>query len=65
LVLGGDPSNIFAIEIALMEDIGALKDLIKEKNRLELDAIPADSLKLWDVSYLTPGLRSNANGLKL
>jgi hypothetical protein len=65
LVLGDDPNNIFDIEIALTKDIDALKDLIKENKRPGFDAIAAKSLKLWDVSCLTPGLRSNSNDLIL
>jgi hypothetical protein len=53
LVLG-DPANISTIEIALTKDVGALKEAIKDKEKPKFDAIAYDSLKLWDVSCLTP-----------
>jgi hypothetical protein len=61
--LGGGPSNIFAIEIALTKDVIALKKAIKDEKKNAFDTVDADSLNLWDVSCLTPGLRSNANDL--
>jgi hypothetical protein len=65
LVLGGDPSDIFAIEIALTKDVIALRKAIKDENKHEFDGVDAKTLKLWDVSCLTPGLRSNPNDLIL
>jgi hypothetical protein len=54
LVLGAGTNDIFGIEIALTEIVSALKDLIKEKQRSAFDSIPANHLRLWNVSCLTP-----------
>jgi hypothetical protein len=53
LVLGEPSGDRFHINIAQSETVGRLKDLIKEKQRPAFDAIPANRLKLWNVSCLT------------
>jgi hypothetical protein len=55
LVLGGDPSHIFTIEILSAKNISALKEVIKDKKKPVFDHIPADALQLFKDSLLVDG----------
>ncbi|KAG2090214.1 uncharacterized protein F5147DRAFT_28683 [Suillus discolor] len=49
LFLGDHPWNIFPVKIASTELVGDLKDLIKDKNKGEFDAVDAKAVELWKV----------------
>ncbi|KAG1786298.1 uncharacterized protein HD556DRAFT_1445184 [Suillus plorans] len=49
LVFGDHPWYIFPIKIVSTEIVGDLKNLIKEKNKHEFDAVDAKDLELWKV----------------
>jgi len=51
LVLGADISSIFPVKIANTESVGTFKELIKDKKRPAFDHVPADTLKLFKVSF--------------
>jgi len=44
LISGDDPTDIFEITIAPIENVGALKGLIKETMKPQFDHVPADKL---------------------
>jgi len=52
LVLGDDPNHIFPVNIAQTQTVGDLKKVIKDEKKPQFDHIPADGLKLWNVSDL-------------
>jgi hypothetical protein len=49
-VMGDETQQYFPIKILHTEDVGTLKDYIKEKKKPQLDQLPANALKLWKVS---------------
>jgi len=49
-VLGEDSTRIFPVEIDRNENVGGLKEAIKEKKKPAFDHITADSLGVWKVS---------------
>jgi Crinkler effector protein N-terminal domain len=49
-VLGEDHSHIFPVEISASKNVGALKDVIKEKKKHTFEHVDADALVLWSVS---------------
>ena len=53
---GYDPRRIFPVKIAKNETVGTLREAIKEKKKPAFDHLTADSLDLWQVSYLN-GIR--------
>jgi hypothetical protein len=46
-VLGDDPSRIFSVKILTTESVGALRDLIKDKNQHAFEHVDADALTLY------------------
>jgi hypothetical protein len=50
LVLGDDPSHIFPIDIGGTKKVGALKELIKDKNKPAFDHVPAHALEVFKVN---------------
>ena len=59
-VLGGDPLQVFAVEIPKTENVSILKDLIKEALSPHLNHVAASELTVWKVSLpvdtITPEL---------
>lgn len=51
-----DPRRIFPVKIAKNETVGTLKKAIKAEKKHAFEHIDADSLDLWQVSYLN-GIR--------
>jgi len=49
-VLGEDSTCIFPVEIDRNENVGGLKEVIKEKKKPAFDFITTDSLDVWKVS---------------
>ena len=49
-VLGETLQDIFTVEIDAAENVGTLKEFIKEETKLEFDDVDADTLMLWKVS---------------
>jgi hypothetical protein len=49
-VLGDKASHVFPVKISATETIGALKDMIKDKNKNTFQDISASALVLWRVS---------------
>ena len=49
-VLGEDSTRIFPVEIDHDENVGGLKEAIKEKMKPAFDHITANSLNVWSVS---------------
>ncbi|KAI9463375.1 hypothetical protein F5148DRAFT_1377038, partial [Russula earlei] len=61
LVLGQNSHRIFQVKTEGEETVSTLKEMIKEKNKPELDGLAANSLRLWKVSILMDGkLREKA-----
>ncbi|KAF9231110.1 hypothetical protein BU15DRAFT_9762, partial [Melanogaster broomeanus] len=50
LVYGQDVHSVFPVEISKTKSIGALKDLIKEKNPVDFVDVDAKALVLYKVS---------------
>ena len=49
-VLGETLQNIFTVKIDAAENVGTLKQLIKEEKKPAFDDVVADTLTLWRVS---------------
>jgi hypothetical protein len=49
-VLGENSTRIFPVEIDRNENVGGLKEAIKEENKSSFDHITANSLDVWNVS---------------
>ena len=67
-VLGDDSTRIFPVKIDRDENIGTLKDAIKEKKKPAFDHITADSLDVWNVSIPIDGdtnLQAQVKNLKV
>lgn len=65
-VLGGN--STFSVEIDRSEDVGGLKEAIKEKKKVAFDRIDADSLEVWNVSVPInedTNLEEQVKGLRL
>ncbi|KAG1766753.1 hypothetical protein EV702DRAFT_980692 [Suillus placidus] len=54
IVLGDDPSRIFAVDIGETQTVSELREVIQDEKKPEFDHIDADRLKLWKVSNLIP-----------
>ena len=48
-VLGQDSTRIFTVEIDGDENVGGLKEAIKEMKKPAFDQIPANSLHVWNI----------------
>jgi hypothetical protein len=48
-VLGDDENKVFTVKIPRNDNVGILKDLIKEKNPHALNRVDAKDLDLWKV----------------
>ena len=49
-VFGEDSTRIFPVKIDRDENVGGLREAIKEKKKITFDHIDADSLDVWNVS---------------
>ncbi|KAG2339563.1 hypothetical protein BDR05DRAFT_938849 [Suillus weaverae] len=49
IVLGDDPNCIFAVDIGETQTVGELRQVIKDKCKIEFDHVAAKSLTLWKV----------------
>ncbi|KAM6494879.1 hypothetical protein JOM56_009502 [Amanita muscaria] len=59
-------NHAFSVKIEEDEDVGTLKDFIKENTRPTFDHIPADALILWKVSVpFDRNLKENVEALNL
>jgi hypothetical protein len=67
-VLGDDSTRIFPVKIDGNENVGSLKEAIKEKKKPAFDHITADSLDVWNVSIPIDGdtnIEARAKDLRL
>ncbi len=67
-VLGEDSTRIFPVEVDRDENVGGLKEAIKEKNPRALDRVDAKDLELWNVSIPIDedtNLQAQVKGMRL
>jgi hypothetical protein len=55
LIRGDDANHIFPVEIASSKSVGALKEIVREKNKFSLEHMDAKTLTLWKVSIPIDG----------
>ncbi|KAG2054009.1 hypothetical protein BDR06DRAFT_1008193 [Suillus hirtellus] len=66
IVLGDNPRRMFPVNIEQMEIVGDLKEVIKDKKRLEFDHVATDCLELWKVDLpIDEMIEHNLNNLTL
>src|SRR6266545_2029199 len=67
-VLGEDSTRIFPVEVDRDENVGGLKEAIKEKMKPAFDHITANSLDVWNVSIPIDedtNLQAQVKGMRL
>jgi hypothetical protein len=65
LIRGANANHIFPVKIASTESVGTLKEAIKDKKKVALQHIDADTLTLWKLSIPVDDNFENAKGIDL
>ncbi len=66
LIRGDDANHIFPVEIASSKSVGALKEIVREKNKFSLEHMDAKTLTLWKVSIpVDDSLKENVKKVEL
>ena len=61
-----DPRHVFPVKIARTESVGTFKKAIKEEEKVALEHVDADALRLWKVSIpVNSGFKENVSSVEL